>query len=125
MVIMVIFADLNGLKRVNDEQGHAAGDQILKTAASILGGVFYDTDVYRAGGDEFMILAQGMDEAELDLRLKRLYDQAKDAQDLHFAVGTAIINKEDELHTAMRLADEGMYTNKRHYYENHPEKKYR
>ena len=42
----VLFADLNGLKRVNDEQGHAAGDKMLCAAASILQSVFHDGEVY-------------------------------------------------------------------------------
>ena len=53
----VIFSDLNGLKRVNDESGHTEGDHLLKTTASTLAGVFFEGEVYRAGGDEFMILA--------------------------------------------------------------------
>ena len=62
----VVFADLNGLKRVNDEGGHIAGDLLLKNAAAILRGVFFDSEVYRAGGDEFYIYASDYSQEKLD-----------------------------------------------------------
>ena len=58
----VIFADLNSFKHVNDKNGHSAGDSILKKAAGILCEVFPDSEVYRAGGDEFVVVAAGLDE---------------------------------------------------------------
>ena len=56
----VIFADLNGIKYTNDEQGHLSGDKVLRSAAEILQYVFPKEDVYRAGGDEFMVLASAL-----------------------------------------------------------------
>ena len=49
-----VFADVNGLKYINDNLGHAAGDELIKGAASCLDNAFskYGT-VYRMGGDEF------------------------------------------------------------------------
>jgi diguanylate cyclase (GGDEF)-like protein len=121
----VVFADLNGLKRVNDEEGHIAGDQLLKNAAAILRGVFYDGEVYRAGGDEFMVLADGLDETEIEARVKQLIDQAANTRNVHFAVGTCTVNKGDDIRSAMHIADERMYADKNAYYEQHPDRKYR
>ena len=121
----VIFADLNGLKRVNDEQGHDAGDQLLKTAAAVLRAVFPETDVFRAGGDEFMLLAPGMTREELDSRVKRLYAMAEKAEDLHFAVGTAPVREAGDIRMALHAADQMMYIDKNEYYERHPERRYR
>lgn len=59
--------DLNGLKQVNDHDGHAAGDALLKAIASFLSQFFRVGDrVIRQGGDEFVVLlpATGADEAE-------------------------------------------------------------
>ena len=120
----MVFADLNGLKRVNDEEGHTAGDMLLKNAASVLRSAFPEADVFRAGGDEFLILAPGMDAEELETRIKRL-EQAEQAENLHFAVGTAILSEEDDIRMAMHLADERMYIDKSEYYARHPERKYR
>ena len=121
----VAFADLNGLKRVNDEEGHIAGDQLLKNAAAILRGVFYDGEVYRAGGDEFMLIADGLDEAAMEARVKQLTDQAANTRNVHFAVGTCIVKEGDDIRSVMHIADERMYADKNEYYKNHPERKYR
>ena len=120
----VIFTDLNGLKRVNDESGHNEGDNLLKTTAHLLSGVFFDADVYRAGGDEFMILASDMDDEKLDARIKRLEEQS-DKDNVSISVGTYVVYEGEDIRTAMRIADEKMYADKKAYYDNNPEKKYR
>jgi diguanylate cyclase (GGDEF)-like protein len=54
---LLMFIDVDGLKHVNDTQGHSAGDSLLVDAARVLTGVFRETDVIgRVGGDEFAIL---------------------------------------------------------------------
>ena len=121
----VIFADLNGLKRVNDEQGHGAGDQLLKTAAVVLRAVFPETDIFRAGGDEFMILAPGMEKQEAKTRIQKLRILEEQEKDLHFAVGVSSVRGSADIRMALHSADELMYINKNEYYENHPERKYR
>ena len=65
----VIFADMNGLKFINDHQGHEAGDLLLKNAAIILQNTFAGGEIYRAGGDEFFILVPGADEKELQAKM--------------------------------------------------------
>lgn len=121
----VIFVDLNGLKHINDEKGHSAGDLLLRTASAILSQVFFDCDVYRAGGDEFMLLAEGYDEEMLKCRLHQLNDRACAATDVHFAVGYCFVSENEDIRSALRIADEKMYIDKKSYYEQHPERKYR
>ncbi len=56
--LLVVFADVDGLKAINDGYGHTEGDRALKKAAEVLLTVFRDTDVVaRMGGDEFAVLA--------------------------------------------------------------------
>jgi len=56
--LLVVFADVDGLKAINDGYGHSAGDRALKKAAEVLVAVFRDTDIVsRMGGDEFAVLA--------------------------------------------------------------------
>lgn len=119
----VILADLNGLKRVNDENGHDAGDRMLRTAASILDRVFYDCDLFRAGGDEFMLIAPGLTEEDIDGRISQVND-SKEA-DIHFAFGYCHVEDGKDIRKAMRTADERMYLDKNEYYSQHPELKYR
>jgi len=121
----VVFADLNGLKRINDEKGHGSGDRLLRTASAILSQVFYDCDVYRAGGDEFMIIAPGYSEDTLKARLQKLDEKSAIDADVHFAVGYYFVSDGEDIRTAMRVADERMYINKKEYYEQFPERKYR
>ena len=120
----VIFSDLNGLKRVNDESGHTEGDHLLKTTASTLAGVFFEGEVYRAGGDEFMILAFDMDEKTLEARIERLEKQA-DKENISLSVGTYVVHEGEDIRNAMRIADERMYNDKKEYYDKHPERRYR
>ena len=121
----VVFADLNGLKHVNDEDGHDAGDQILKKAAAILREAFPECDVFRAGGDEFMVIARGMDENEVEEKRRFIKERAEAIKDLCFAIGTHVVRSAEDIRTAMRLADQGMYADKREYYASHPDRRYR
>ena len=57
----VIFADLDGLKFINDTYGHDAGDRAIITAAKILRRLFRENDIIaRLGGDEFCVVAPGL-----------------------------------------------------------------
>ncbi len=76
--VTVVMADLNGLKSVNDELGHAAGDALLRRVGEVLRkAVGDDVNAARLGGDEFGILLPGLDErgaAQLAERLDLLID---------------------------------------------------
>ncbi len=119
----VLFADLNGLKRVNDEQGHVAGDKMLRKAASILQSIFHDGEVFRAGGDEFMVLVSEMDESEAQRRIDQVHYLSKITDDVRFSIGLSY--GEMDIRAAMRHADECMYADKNAYYMANPELKYR
>ena len=69
----VLFLDLDGLKRVNDELGHEAGDAMLVDAATVLRKTFRESDILaRLGGDEFCVLAvDSREDDAVDLRLQR------------------------------------------------------
>ena len=114
----VIMADLNGLKQTNDQEGHGAGDRLLKGAAALLSRVFKDAEIYRAGGDEFFIIAEGVPEEELHARLDRLR-----GEDISFALGMYYDSGEHDIHRAMRIADERMYKDKKRYYKQFPERR--
>ncbi len=59
----VAVCDVNGLKTVNDTQGHHAGDRLIQSASEILCGTFRHSPVYRVGGDEFVVIMHGHDHA--------------------------------------------------------------
>ena len=57
--LAVVVGDINGLKYVNDTQGHAAGDQLIKDACAMICEYFAHGAVFRVGGDEFVVILQG------------------------------------------------------------------
>ena len=119
----VIFADLNGLKRVNDQYGHTAGDTLLKNAALALEEVFDTDEIYRAGGDEFTIIMTGITEEELGKRVEAIREVSQKYEHVCFAIGQCYEASKSNVRQALRIADERMYEDKRKYYEKHPELK--
>ena len=119
----VIFADLNGLKQKNDNEGHGAGDKLLKDAADILKEVFYDGEVYRAGGDEFMIIDSEASCEDLEKRVEKLRKDSEDINNISFALGFYYDEGEGDIRKAMHIADERMYADKEAYYARFPERR--
>ena len=117
----IVFADLNGLKRVNDQYGHVEGDAMLKESAAVLRQVFPGDEIYRAGGDEFMIITRGAEEEELRERCEEIKRQAARHKHVAFAVGYCVISDSREIRAALKTADERMYRDKETYYQDHPE----
>ena len=70
---VIFFADLNGLKSINDAHGHPAGDEALGDAAWILTHAFRSADIVaRIGGDEFAILAPDAAPESIEIMLRRV-----------------------------------------------------
>ena len=65
----IVVLDVNDLKRVNDTNGHQAGDQHLREACRIICDAFKRSPVFRVGGDEFTVIAQGADYDHIEERL--------------------------------------------------------
>jgi diguanylate cyclase (GGDEF)-like protein len=64
----VIVFDLNGLKEINDTQGHDAGDAYIKSAVKLISYFFPFDNIYRFGGDEFVVILEGK---EMETRKKK------------------------------------------------------
>lgn len=118
---VVIFADINGLKAVNDTYGHEAGDRLIKDAAQILQQSFRDSDVIaRLGGDEFAAFA--IDSAQPDVilaRIQRHIESYNTRQSLPYelAFSTGIVQCDPSsgltLPDYLVLADQQMYEKKK------------
>ncbi len=119
----VIFADLNGLKRMNDEKGHNAGDNLLRDAAQALREVFDDGEIFRAGGDEFSIILSGIEEDVLQKKIEEVREACAHYDRLSFALGGATEPDSRNVRKALKNADVAMYEDKRRYYEAHPEER--
>jgi len=119
----IVFADINGLKRINDDQGHFAGDQLLKHAAQILRDIFTGSEVFRAGGDEFMIIVPDTDIEQLEQKCLVIKESELGFGQACFATGLSFVKRSRDIRKAMHEADERMYLDKAQFYEDHPELK--
>ena len=117
----VLFVDLNGLKQVNDNKGHDNGDVFLKNTANILKETFPDDDIYRAGGDEFMVLATDISKEEVEDKIDKLKTYRSTSKDVSFSLGCCPFDGTSDIRQAMSIADKKMYDDKRLYYEQNPD----
>jgi diguanylate cyclase (GGDEF)-like protein len=116
----VLFADLNGLKRINDSFGHSAGDELIKAATRVLRNVFHDEEIFRVGGDEFTVIVVDATLEEMEEKAKAIKEFAKHENKVNLAVGYHVEDDCRNVRTALRKADEKMYEDKRQYYMDNP-----
>jgi diguanylate cyclase (GGDEF)-like protein len=116
----IVFADLNGLKTINDSEGHNAGDCLLKEAAFILKSVFEGCEIYRAGGDEFVVVATNKPKEELEKSVEKLRKDSTDPENVSFALGFYFNENGGDIRIAMREADSRMYEDKKRFYDRNP-----
>ncbi|HVW31906.1 MAG TPA: GGDEF domain-containing protein [Acidimicrobiia bacterium] len=114
--VLVVFADLDGLKIINDRHGHAAGDEALRRTARLLRETFREADlVARIGGDEFCVLLPGQ-AAKAKAAVDRLHDaltgQDPDVPPLSLSVGVAEGHPGCAIEDLIRSADAAMYVDK-------------
>ena len=113
----IIVCDLNGLKQINDTLGHKAGDGYIKDGCEIICDAFSRSPVYRIGGDEFVVVAQGKDYDQIEDHIETINkanaDNKKDGK-VTLAVGAAKYSPEDKfVSDVFKRADAIMYENKR------------
>jgi len=122
--LSVIAIDLNGLKVINDEHGHAAGDTLLRRVGEVLSKAMdASTCAARIGGDEFSVLLPGMDERsalavqERITSLVEINNQFYPGQPLSLAMGIATCTSGADVEAALHRADKAMYAEKLRYYK--------
>jgi len=111
---MLLFFDLDGFKKVNDDHGHAFGDNCLKIFAAALKESFRPDDhVVRYGGDEFLVIAQGLDAATAFDRIEKLTGILNTYRGERvycaFSVGMSELPPNGPPEAALQEADENMY----------------
>ena len=114
----VVYVDMNGLKDINDRDGHARGDRALIAAGSALADALPGAYVYRMGGDEFLAIvkdvsADGFDALVETVRARLADASCPMAMGLHYAAEPCLVDE------AVRWADGAMYEDKRAYYSSH------
>ncbi len=119
--IGVVFADLNGLKTTNDFEGHQSGDLMLKNAAMALQNAFIGDEIYRAGGDEFVVFLPDASEGDIEKKTASLKSISAAYGNVNFAIGSCLQKDHRNILEALRKADKAMYEDKERFYREHPE----
>lgn len=108
--------DVDDFKKLNDEKGHAAGDEALRNVAAVLKSVFAEENVFRLGGDEFAVICPAMQEkqmenkiSEFDCRLAELVPQIRVSRGYETMRAAGNLSAEK----IMDLADKKMYAMKK------------
>lgn len=125
--VSILTLDMNGLKQVNDQVGHAAGDALLRRAGEVLAKlVDAPSCVARVGGDEFIVLMPDTDERGVRsvrehlttlVDLNNQFYGGPSGHLLSFAMGAATCHAGESLENALLAADRAMYEDKARHYE--------
>lgn len=111
-----IFGDLNGLKRINDTQGHEAGDHLLQQAVRHMKALSGDNAVFRMGGDEFMVIARNASEQQAQQLVRELLARYR-SSGISMALGVVVCQTPiANIDEALSQADREMYTDKERIY---------
>lgn len=113
----VVYADLNGLKRINKRFGQAYGDLLLKQVADLLRSVFDARCIYRVGVDEFVMLCVNCTQGDFNNHVSCLREALSKTKELTLAYGVAWEEKCLDIQELINYADKLMYANKQGYYE--------
>ena len=117
--IGVVYIDLNGLKKVNDEQGHEAGDSFIRRAAQQIVAVFPE-HTYRIGGDEFVVLSNPVEKNAFLQEAAKLRDclcEHEAGKSDKAAVGACWSNNAVYVEEVVNKAESEMYESKKQYYK--------
>ena len=115
----IAICDLNDLKLINDTQGHAAGDEYIKTSCRLICRLFSHSPVFRIGGDEFVIILRGLDYVERDNLItifrKQVEDNIRIGSGPVVALGLAEYQSmsDTSVEEIFQRADERMYEDKK------------
>ena len=116
----VVIFDANFLKKVNDNYGHEAGNELLRRAGKVINEVFANSLTYRTGGDEYAAILEGQDYENRE-KLLRLFDEKVAAEQLTFAGDTLTLSvarglgvheQGMEFSAVSKRADAAMYNHK-------------
>jgi diguanylate cyclase (GGDEF)-like protein len=121
--VSICFVDINGLKEVNDNLGHEVGDELISTVAGMIKGGIRENDMFvRLGGDEFLIVFEGLDEDACETVWRRIvdgFDTINRTENRPYLISASHgieafhCNANQLVDSAINRADEKMYMEKR------------
>ena len=122
----VVTIDMNGLKAINDLEGHAEGDKALETLAfCFMQASTAKESVFRIGGDEFVIVCRKVSEEEVKKLIDRIREKVAETR-YHCAIGYSFSSGGDRnIDEMIKESDQMMYKDKMDFYSQPGNKKYR
>ena len=119
--LIIAYLDVDNFKQINDNYGHDAGDDVLVTISNGLKEIFTNTDAYRYGGDEFLLIRKDIDTSlfvnQLHLMKQRLDDlgHGDNKPNIKFSAGYVygVAEEADDLRSMFEKSDELLYEAKR------------
>ena len=113
----IVVCDINGLKMINDTEGHKAGDDYIRSCCRLICQIYRHSPVFRIGGDEFAVILKGQDyivrENLLDSLRRRVEESIRMGEGPVVASGMSELQPEDHLMTEIfNRADGLMYQEK-------------
>ncbi len=115
--IGVVYCDITGLKRVNDNEGHLAGDTLIIRCCNFVQDFYGDYGVFRIGGDEILALCSCIDRNEFQQRERRFRKSIRE-NNIPLAVGFSWHEKSEEsIGEILSEAEKNMYDDKAEFYK--------
>lgn len=109
----IVFIDLDGLKKINDSQGHQAGDQLLIRFVEHVQRRLEEEEILaRMGGDEFLIIMAGSDMDEAEKRIEILRESLLNTDNCPVSFSYGVASGISEISELIHRADEAMYRDK-------------
>lgn len=115
----IAYVDMNGLKVINDTFGHEKGNEALRSIAGRLLTLFRKNNLYRIGGDEFVIICPDIPRNTFEQKITELQDYAKWENPYPISVGHLRFETISNIIEHLKAADSLMYQNKKQYYMIH------
>lgn len=112
-----VYIDVNELHLRNNKFGHAAGDEMLLYIANTLKEVFYGNNIYRMGGDEFLVFVTDTDSEAVKVLINQVVERLL-PMDYHVAIGMAFRSQNINTEDLVTDAEKRMYDAKAQYYQN-------
>lgn len=121
----IIFLDVNGLKAVNDNCSHEAGDALLKAFTKVILTLFPESAsdkedwterAYRIGGDEFILWLRKLSKQEFEQKKNRLQEMYLRAEDCSASIGGVYEEHAENIFAMIKEADHLMYEDKKKFY---------
>lgn len=112
----VVFIDINGLKDINDNFGHANGDSAIMSVCVIIKKYFNFHNVYRIGGDEFVVLCEDISKQLFEELVIWLSEEFKENMVYSVSIGSIWSEDNIDINKLIKIADERMYQDKKRYY---------